>query len=181
MSVTPRGFNATMKLQAKVTRTDKIEMMSDSKTLWTKPVPYLGFTIKKVCKVGLTASYQVGYSTKLLSSATLVLGASAVIPDDRSLVIDLVHPENSGYVGWGEPAVVPIIQVKSLTGSVKFAFFSQADLAFGVEVDKVEKVAVEFNLKIPQLSSTLTAGYGMFCPRHRFNASLPFLPTLKMH
>ena len=155
-----------MEFKAKVTYTKKIDQLSKEKDLWTKGIPDLGFAIRGIVKVGLTVAYQVSVSTKLAASAEFTMGATAELPNDKGLVIDLLEPDRSGYDDSGQPLIFPIFTIDSLTGSAKFAVASQANLAFGLEISEVEKIDIEFNLKIPQLSIALNAGYGRLRPGH---------------
>ena len=160
MSIGPRGFNATIELEAVITNTGKIEEWSNKKELWTYPVPDLGFSIKHLCTVGLTLQYQIGYSTKVLGSATLVLGATSSLPDNAFIFIDLLNHDKISHSGFEGHVLQPIFDVKALSASVKFAVFSQADMVFDIELHHLEKkYGVELNLKIPQLSTTANAGY----------------------
>ena len=164
LTITPRDFNATMELKAKITNTEKLETQSFEKDLWTKAIPQVGFSIRGIAKIGLTVTYQIALSTKLAASAEFTFGATSEIPNDTPLVIDIVDIDRSGYDGPRTPLAFPVFNLNSLTGSAKFGAASQAILAFGMEITEVENVAIEFNLKIPQFSVTLNAGYGRLRP-----------------
>ena len=169
LSLSPKGFNTTMVLQAKMTYTEKIGKFSDAKKsedtkdLWSVPVPDLGFEIPKVLKLGLTLSYQIGYSTKVAGSGTVKLGATASLPDEAIAIADLKgaldHEDQSTWSGWEGARLEPIFDVTELQATAQFAVFTQIDLAFGIEITKKDKLAAELNLKIPQLSTTFAAGY----------------------
>ena len=171
-----------MELKAKITGTHKIEELSGDKTLWKKPIDDLGFTVAHFITVGLTASYKIGFATKLLASATFTFGATSSLPDGKGLIIDIVNPDKSGYITDEStlPSADSIMEIDEMTGSVKFAVFSQADLVWGIDIEDVVKADIEFNLKIPQFSATLTAGYSKYRFHHRLPLSpFPFLPTMK--
>ena len=159
LSVSPKKFNATMKLQVQATDTEKIEELSDKKELWNYPVPDLGFEIKHLCTVGVVLQYQIGYSTKVLGSDTFVFGATSSLPDDAVFNIDLKDHDRSFQRGFKRYALHPIFDIKAISDSVKFAVYTQADVVIGIELEKIGKVGVELNLKIPQLSTTVNAGY----------------------
>ena len=169
LSLSPKGFNTTMVLQAKMTYTEKIGKFSDAKKsedtkdLFSVPVPDLGFEIPKVLKLGLTLSYQIGYSTKVAGSGTVKLGATASLPDNAVAIADLKgaldHEDKSTWSGWEGARLEPIFDVTELQATAQFAVFTQIDLAFGIEITKKDKLAAELNLKIPQLSTTFAAGY----------------------
>ncbi|KAL9063938.1 MAG: hypothetical protein Q9161_009191 [Pseudevernia consocians] len=148
-----------MELQAKVTRTDKLDTFSDKKELASMAVPELGIDIPKILKFGVTLAYQIGYSTKLMGSATVILGATSSLPDGAIITIDLKDPDKSSWSGFEDAALVPIFDVTDLSASVQFAVFTQADMSFGIEIPEHAKADVELNLKLPQLSATYAAGY----------------------
>ena len=164
MSVSPKNFNATMELQAMTTNTEKIEHLSKKKDLFTYPVPDLGFEIKHVCKVGVTLNYQIGFSTKFLGSNTIVFGATSSLPDDAVIRIDLMAQDKATHSGFEGAALHPLFDVKAVSNSVKFAVFTQADIQVGIDIHKIGRMDVELNLKIPQLSHTVTAGYSKHFP-----------------
>ncbi|KAF6217447.1 hypothetical protein HO133_006917 [Letharia lupina] len=163
LSASPKAFNATVELQAKITRTDKLDKLSDKieekADLFSMPVPDLGIEIPKVLKLGLTLSYQIGFSTKVAGSATFVLGATTSLPDDAIITVDLKDLQKSSWTGFEGAALVPIFDVTELSASVKFAVFTQVDLAFGIDIIGHDSLDVELNLKIPQLSTNFAAGY----------------------
>ena len=159
VTFSPTGFNAAMELQVTAIETKKIDEYSDKKELFSYPIPDLGFEIKHLCTVGAVVKYQIGYYTKLLGTATLVVGADSKIPDDALITIDLLNEDHFSVTGFDGPLWKPVFDIKELTASLKFAVFTQADLAFEIELHHIGKWAVELNLKIPQLSATATGGY----------------------
>ena len=165
MSVSPKGFNATMELQAEVIQTKKIEALSGKKELISYPVPDLGFEIKHLCTVGLTLKYQIGYSTKLYGKEKFSFGATSSLPDDAVISIDFKDHDRSFHKGLEGAVLHPLFDVKSMTSSVKFAVYTQADISFGIDLEKIAKADVELNLRIPQLSNTINAGYSKHFPR----------------
>lgn len=164
LSLRPKGFNATMELQAQITNTEKVEEWSHKKELWVFPVPDLGFAIQHLGEIGLTLAYQIGYSTKVSGSATVVFGATSSLPDDAVISINLKDHEKSSHRGLDGYVLQPILDVKAITGTVKFAVFTQADIRFGIDLEKIGRSDVELNLKIPQLSKTISAGYSKHLP-----------------
>lgn len=163
MSASPKAFNATMELQAKVTNTEKIDTLSDKKDLFSVPVPDLGFEIPHFLKLGVTLAYQIGFSTKIAGSATVVLGATSSLPDDAIVTVDLIENDKCSWSGFEGAALEPVFDVTALSGTVQFAVFTQADIRFGIDIHK-EKAGVELNLKLPQLSTTYAAGYSKLGP-----------------
>ena len=148
-----------MELQAEITNTEKVDEWSHKKELWVMPVPDLGFSIKHLGSIGLTLAYQIGYSTKVLGSANVVFGATSSLPDDAVISLDLKDHEKSSHSGLDGYVLQPILDVKAITGSVKFAVFTQADIRFGMDLEKIGRSDVELNLKIPQLQKRISAGY----------------------
>lgn len=160
LSFSPKGFNATMELQAAITYPEKVEDLSAKKELFSYPVPDLGFEIKHLLDVGVTLHYQIGFSTKLMGSTTVVFGATSSLPDDAVIEIDVLDRDKVQHRGFEGAALEPIFDVSALSASVKFAVFTQADIAFGIDIKHTdEKADVELSLKIPQLATTILAGY----------------------
>ena len=148
-----------MELQTTVTDADKVDQLSGKKDLFSMPVPNLGFEIPHFCKIGLTLGYQIGFSTVFFGSSTTVLGATSSLPDDAVAFIDLKHHDKSSFTGFEGAAFKPIADITAFSSNLKLAVFTQADIMFGIDFDKIEKMDVELNLKLPQLSTTLSAGY----------------------
>lgn len=170
MLVNPKGFNATLELKAQVIKKQKIggwfskerssiDSIEQEKELLTEPVPDFGFEIPGVLKLGATTVFSIGYSTSFIGSASLVFGVTASLPDDATVMVDILHHDQSFSSGF-DGELVPIFDVTELTASVQFAVFTQAKLAFGLEIPKLDKQDIELVLKIPKLTYTVTAGYG---------------------
>lgn len=149
-----------MEVKATITYVDQVEPLSGKQELFSVPVPDLGFEIEHLCKFGVTLAYQVGFSTKLYGSATVLFGATSSLPDDAIITIDLMNRDSTTRSGFENVALLPIIDIPAISTTVKFAVFTQADIAFGIELHKVGKFDVELNLKIPQFSVTANAGFG---------------------
>lgn len=126
------------------------------------PVPDLGFEVKHLFKIGTTLAYNVGVGTKVLTSATIVFGATASLPDDALITVDLLNTSNTAWSGFENGALDPIFDLPAFSGSLKVAVFTQADIAFGLEMHNVAKFDIELNLKIPQISIAAIAGYGKY-------------------
>ena len=159
MAVSLKNFNATMELQAQSTYNHKIKALSGKLDLYVYPVPSLGFKIKHLCEVGLDLAYQIGYSTKFLGPTTIVFGATTSLPDDAAINIDLMNHDRSWHTGFEHAVLRPLFDIKAVSNSIKFAVYTQADMRFGIDINKVGRMDVELNLKIPQLSTAVTAGY----------------------
>ena len=166
-----------MELQAQVTYNYDVAPLSGKIELFSMPVPDLGFEIKHLCKFGVTLAYQIAFQTKLLGSATLVFGATSSLPDDAIISIDLKNHDNTTRTGFEGAALHPVFDITALTSSLKFAVFTQADIAFGIDLHKVGKLDVELNLKIPQLSYIANAGFRKHL-HHRLSAMNSALTVL---
>ena len=170
LSISPKKFNATMELQSTITNTEKLEDFSASKDLFQFPVPELGYEIPEICTIGLVLSSKVGYEVKALASATFKIGATASLPDDAVIHIDLLSPDKFTHDGFSRNAIEPIFDVTGFSGSVKAAVFLKAIMEYEIELHGFKKLAVALELKIPQFSATLNAGYSK-------NFSSPFLKS----
>ena len=160
VSISPKGFNATMELQAAVTYNQKVDDLSGKAELFSYPVPDLGFEIKEFVEVGVTLHYQIGYSTKVMGSTTVIFGATSSLPDDALITLDVLDRDKATHSGFEGAALHPLFDVSALSASVKFAVYTQADIAIGINLKHFEKKAdVEVSLRIPHVATTVNAGY----------------------
>lgn len=65
--------------------------------------------------------------------------------------------------------MVPLFDVQKLSADVEVSAFSEPKLAFGIELIDVGNIDVALVMKLPEISATLSAEYGMF--------HLPCIPT----
>lgn len=109
-------------------------------------------------------SYDVGTSATFAGTATADFGLQASLPNGAKVVADINNPEKSSATGWQGASLTPIFDVTKLSASITLAAYSQPKIAFGVELFKVGNVDVAVTMKLPEISSTLSASYGMQLP-----------------
>ena len=179
LTLAPKGFNATTNFLAVYYDGFEVQAGTYMKDLYSKPVPKLGFEIKGLFKIGLILTYRVGWRTNVWPGTTVAIGASASFPDDALITIDLVNQNQSLVSGLENLTMVPFLDITALSASARFSVASELVLAFGFDIEKMQKMDVELNLKIPQLAMILNAGYGKMGPRRftRTCANRPDVPS----
>lgn len=75
------------------------------------------------------------------------------------MVADVNNPTYSSATGWQGSSLTPNFEVTKLSASISLAAFSQPKIAFGIELIDVGKVDVAVTMKLPAISSTLSADY----------------------
>ena len=74
---------------------------------------------------------------------------------------DIINPDQSSATGWAGSSLDPIFEVTKLEASIKLAAYSQPKVEFGIKLENVGDVEVVVGMKLPEISSTLSADYGM--------------------
>lgn len=161
LEATPSNFRAKLELEATVTSTEEPESLQQSKELFSAPIPGAGITVTGIFKLGATVSYDVGTSATFAGSATADFGLQASLPNGAKVVADINNPDQSSATGWQESSLTPSFDVTKLSASITLAAYSQPKIAFGIELIEVGNVDVAVTMKLPQISSTLSAAYGM--------------------
>ena len=140
---------------------DKWTSLSGEKILFEAGViPALGFAIPNIFSIGWTFDWKIGFITMLITSTTLDFGATATLPDDFVIHIDLKAKDKAHTTGSGGLDIHPIFKVEALTAAIKFGVYQQIDMKFGLTIAKIEDTEIALGLKIPMLSQTYSAGYG---------------------
>ena len=80
------------------------------------------------------------------------------------MVADINSPDSSSATGWGGSSLEPIFEVTKLEASIKLSAYSEPKIEFGITLNGVGDVNVVVGLKLPEISSTLSADYGMSHP-----------------
>ena len=82
------------------------------------------------------------------------------------MAADIINPDQSSATGWGGSSLDPIFEVTKIEASLKLSAYSQPKVEFGIKLDNVGDVEVAVAMKLPEISSTLAADYGMSLPGH---------------
>ncbi|KAL8797919.1 MAG: hypothetical protein Q9182_007116 [Xanthomendoza sp. 2 TL-2023] len=159
LAASPSNFKAKLELEATVTASKSPATLQNSKELFSAPIPGAGIAVTGIFKLGATVSYEVGTSATFAGTATAQFGLGAGLPNDAKVVADINNPTSSSATGWQGSSLTPNFQVTKLDASITLAAFSQPKLAFGVELVKVGNVDVAVTMKLPEISSTLSATY----------------------
>lgn len=151
-----------MLLQATVTSSLSPVPLQDSVELFSAGIPGAGISVPKIFKLGATLAYEVGTNATFAGSATVGFGLAASLPNNAKVVADINNPTSSSATGWKGASFTPTLEVTKLSASLTLAAFSQPKLSFGIELIKVGQVDVALTMKLPEISSTLSAEYGTF-------------------
>ena len=88
-------------------------------------------------------------------------GLRASLPDSAKLVANIQNPESSSVTGFGGGSLTPLFDITKESASLTLSAFSQPELEFGIELIEIGKFDVGLTVKLPEVSVTLTAAYGM--------------------
>ncbi|KAL8646780.1 MAG: hypothetical protein Q9210_005935 [Variospora velana] len=159
LQAAPQSFKAVMLLQATVTSSLSPAPLQDSLELFSAGIPGAGISVPKIFKLGATLAYEVGTSATFAGSATVDFGLAASLPNNAKVVADINNPTGSSVTGWKGASLTPTLEVTKLSASLTLAAFSKPKLSFGIELIKVGQVDVALTMKLPEISSTLSAEY----------------------
>ena len=88
-------------------------------------------------------------------------GLKATLPDSAQLVANIQDPDSSSATGFGGGSLTPLFDIAQETASISLSAFSQPELKFGIELIEIGEIDVGLTVKLPEVSVTLTAAYGM--------------------
>ncbi|CAO1604866.1 hypothetical protein XANCAGTX0491_008407 [Xanthoria calcicola] len=159
LSVSPSNFKAKLELEATVTASKSPTPLQASKEIFTAPIPGAGIAVPGIFKLGATMSYEVGTSVTIAGTATARFGLEAGLPNNAIVVADINNPSQSSATGWKGGSLTPTFKVTKLDASITLAAFSQPKISFGIELIKVATADVALTMKLPEISSTLSATY----------------------
>ncbi|KAL8952231.1 MAG: hypothetical protein Q9222_001845 [Ikaeria aurantiellina] len=163
LEAAPSNFLAKLGLEATVTSSKSPDTLQESKEIFSAPIPGAGISVTGIFKLGATVSLDVGTSATFAGTATADFGLQASLPNGAKVVADINNPSGSSATGWQGSSLTPTFDVTKLSASITLAAFSQPKIAFGVELIEVGQVDVAVTMKLPEISSTLSASYGV-CP-----------------
>ncbi|KAL8925993.1 MAG: hypothetical protein Q9172_001996 [Xanthocarpia lactea] len=159
LAVSPSNFKAKLELEATVTASKAPASLQESKEIFAAPIPGAGIAVTGIFKLGATVSYEIGTSATFAGTATARFGLEAGLPNDARVVADINNPSSSSATGWEGGSLTPSFEVTKLDASITLAAFSQPKIAFGIELIKVATAEVAITLKLPEISSALSASY----------------------
>lgn len=159
LDASPQGLAATLELGASITAKESPDSLQFSKELFSAPIPDAGIELPGIFKLGAFVSYEVGVDITFAGTAAFQFGLSAGLPDTAKVMANIKTPDKSSATGFN-PSFNPIFDVQSLSESVTVAAFTQPKLSFNIELTKIARFDVHVNVKLPEVSATLTAGFG---------------------
>ena len=150
-----------LKLEATITAEKDPETLNpDPIELFSFPIPDAGIEVTGIFKLGATVAYEIGTSATFAGTATADFGLEASLPDGAKVLVDVNNPDQSSATGWAGSSLDPFFGVTKLEASITLAAYSQPRIFFGITLDHVGDVDVVLGLKLPEISSTLSADYG---------------------
>ncbi|KAL8940410.1 MAG: hypothetical protein Q9216_002836, partial [Gyalolechia sp. 2 TL-2023] len=159
LSAAPSNFRAKLGLEATVTASKAPESIQDSVELFAAGIPGAGIAVKGIFKLGATVSYEVGTSATFAGTATAAFGLEATLPNDARVVANVNDPSRSSAPGWRHSSLTPSFEITQLSASITLAAFSQPKISFGIELIEVGNVEIALTMKLPEISSTMSATY----------------------
>ncbi|KAL9024350.1 MAG: hypothetical protein Q9196_006579, partial [Gyalolechia fulgens] len=159
LSAAPSNFKAKLELEATVTASKEPEPLQASKELFAAPIPGAGIAVTGIFKLGATVSYEVGTSVTFAGTATAAFGLEASLPNGAKVVADVNDPSRSSATGWERSSLTPSFEITQLSASLTLAAFSQPKVSFGVELIEVGNIEIALTMKLPEISSTMSATY----------------------
>ncbi|KAL8770087.1 MAG: hypothetical protein Q9209_004125 [Squamulea sp. 1 TL-2023] len=159
LAVSPINFKAKLELEATITASKSPASLQKKKEIFAAPIPGAGIAVTGIFKLGATFSYEVGTSATFAGTAAARFGLEAGLPNIARVVADINNPEDSSASGWQGGTLTPTFKVTKLDTSIALAAFSEPKIAFGIELIKVATADVALTMKLPEISSTLSATY----------------------
>ena len=160
-SAAPSNFRAMLKLEATITASKDPETLNPNPIeLFSFPIPGAGIEVAGIFKLGATVAYDIGTSATFAGTATADFGLEASLPDGAKVLADVNNPDQSSATGWAGSSLNPFFEVTKLEASITLAAYSQPKISFGITLDNVGDVDVVLGMKLPEISSTLSADYG---------------------
>ncbi|KAF6235168.1 hypothetical protein HO173_006797 [Letharia columbiana] len=155
----PKSVLATLEFEASITADYESTPLNFTKELPSIPIPELGFSIPEIMTIGPSLTYTVGASGSFSGSATVDFGLQATVPDSAQIVADYSNSGASTATNFSGGQLTPKFDIKNGSASVTLSAFSQLGINFGVDLFKLGAVTVTVTVKLPEISTTLTANY----------------------
>ena len=134
------------------------------KELFSAPVPEAGLSVTGIFSLGAVVSYGLGVSTTFKGSTSMTFGLSAALPD--TAVVNAGYrkgsPSSGSATGFDGAQFDPNFKLTALAGGVTVAAYSQAEISFGVDINKWGRVEVDFALQLPKLEQSVWGAYSKF-------------------
>lgn len=159
LEVSPQDFAAEMTFEVTIDDQDKVETLSNEKTLMDVPVPNAGVVIKEIFSLGLRVQFAAGYVTKVKRGITFRAGISAALPGNPKFVIDAVQLWRNAAEGFEAYTVDPSVDLKSLSGTADISLAAKPKLVFGIDIIDEFKLEIGLIVNLPELKGTATAKY----------------------
>jgi hypothetical protein len=159
LEVSPQDFAAEMTLEVTIDNQEKVDSLSNEKTLAELPIPYASVVVKEIFSLGLRAQFAAGFTTKVKKGITFQAGISASLPGNPKFTIDAVQLWRNAAEGFQAYTVDPILEIKSLSATAEISLAAKPKLVFGIDVIGRFKLEIALIVNLPELKGTATAKY----------------------
>ena len=160
IDASPQDVVAKLELQAIISASETLLSIDQSKELFAVGIPGAGIAVTGIFKLGATGSYSVGVSSTFQGNGLVDFGIQATLPNAAKVRADNINRESSSAVGFGQPSITPLFNVKSLSASVGLTAYSRLKVSFGIEVVKIGHVDTAIVLQVPKVTAQLNTGLG---------------------
>ena len=161
LTASSKGIQAELELEATISSTATLPSLAYTKELLSEGVPTLGISIPGIFKLGTVVAYDVLGSATVSGSGTVDFGLQASLPDSAQLTADVKNPDSSSATGFGGGKLSPSFDITKGSASITLIATSQPKLSFGIELNHFGNMDVAVTVKLPEVSATLTAAYGI--------------------
>ena len=180
LTAAPSNFHAKLQLEATINAEKSPVSLNPGPIEIIHPlaIPGAGISVPGIFNLGATVSYEVSTSATFSGTATADFGLEASLPNGAKVVADISNPDQSSATGWSGSSLDPIFEVTKIEADIKLTAYSQPKLEFGITLDHVGDVEVVVGIKLPEISSTLSVGYGespLRLPSHCVLIAVPSL------
>ena len=155
-------FHAAMSLEVTVEKQQKIDPLSNERTIADVPVPGAGIVIKDIISVGLRFQFAAGFITKVKSAINFRAGLEAWLPWTSKLIIDALHLEKNAAIGFEGFGINPIIDLKAISYTADVSVAAKPKLIFGIDLERVAKFDISAIINLPELKGTCTAKWSKY-------------------
>jgi hypothetical protein len=159
LSGAPSGLNAALELGTVLKATVETQKtpFRVSKELVDQAIPGAGFSVPGIITLGAAIEFSVEVTASLSGSVDFTLGLTASLPDSAKVTADLKNPGRSSQSGFEGFTITPKFKINSMNGTATVTAAAVPKLNFGIDISGVGEVGLGLELRIPSVSSSLTA------------------------
>ena len=155
----PSGVNAALELGTvlKASVEGQSTPIKVSQELVEQAIPGAGFSVPRIITLGAAIEFSVEVTAALNGAVDFTLGLAASLPDSARVTADLRNPSQSSQSGFEGFTITPKFKINSMNGTATVTAAAVPKLTFGIDIAGVGEVGLGLELRIPSVSSSLTA------------------------